>query len=1092
MMKKLKSVLWMFVILAVFFLNSCLVDPPLIPDSGGIAYQKPRTPENVEIASGGPAVTLSWDPVENATRYEIFGKQISQSDESYKLMAEVFSKGQTGEKVSASIDSSKIAYDKDQRYLFRIRAYIDYSQDSSVSLSSDYSVPVEGAFEPEGIQFHVVVTDKEVRAIWNVPNLISYNYEPLYGTEFLFSYKQVGASESVDEKLGSPDSPVFSKTLNVNEMLQQNREYEFSITMTITGTGKTFTESKTILISSDTTPDAIAYDDISVSQGSSISEVLVSWLTPSWTLFESEESPDQTLFTLERAEAGSDQWVVLADEISVQTDSGLFVYDGVEQGRMRFHYSDKSAVVGKKYVYRITNAACATNGTCYISDEEPVSSAEGYLYCPEASGLTGTWISSDDFNARVELSYESIEPALVEGVYPAVRKEVYDYSTGSVESSLSDSFEFDESISEGYFKYSYSLVLVKKLDGLIYLDLGGFDFGVTDTSLGKIESKPLFRSLAASDNRIGEIKVYWEEMDQSVESYSYSINESDFISLSEVQTDAGGYKYFVYKVQEGETEWNFKLKADGYESPYSVAGNVYTLPDSLDFKASRAESNSIITLTWNKDAGVPSGIVYAYQEKQDDGTWSAPVVVDYRVGMYYFDLSKKNRAEREKQRTYRLVAYNQEQYESNPDAYVHTDEVVGYVLPSPADIGASKGDYVGRVRISWSPVKDATGYEIFRYSNINDCVSVGKVDAGATEYFDTMYNPSMPYYTVSAVKDDVTSYVQDGFATVSNHVYATEPSNLGYPFDDTAVSGISVLSSIDSNNYFNDYLTISFAANKTATQYVLYSTYGPSVTVDSSILALVEDTGLYTNGKISNEMGYVGYNPADGRLTVNINVGIIDDDLAIKKVSIIGENSQDVDNCRTLEASLNGMFRRGLNEYDYVYLFNKTMSGMLRVVDASFKGDWYGYTGGSFADAEARIYDNGSTIYVKSAYSTSWADMKYPGYIQFKGYRDDALPVVLTSNEGCNISLIHRDEGGLGYLGTDPLDKIGVDGENETVLVISSEYAVSGQQAKFKDATISLKDVLVAGGGGSYTVTTPGWTKTFNDNAYVLVKPFVK
>lgn len=1079
-MKKHKSSLWLLILLLAFSFSSCLVDPPLIPDSGGVAYQKPKSPENIEVVSGGPKISISWDSVENATRYGIFGKQISQSDESYKLLAEVFSSGQTGERVSASIDSSKVAYDKDQRYLFRIKAYIDYSQDSSVTLSSDYSVPVEGAFEPEGIQFHVVVTDKEVRAIWNVPNLISFNYEPLYDTEFCFSYKQAGESEAVEEILGSPESPVFFKTMNVNESLQQNVNYEFSITMTILDTEKTFTETKTILISSDTTPDAIASDDISVGQGTSISEILVSWLTPSWTLFESEESPEQALFTLERAEAGSDQWVVLADEISAQTDSELFVYDGLEKGRMRFHYSDASAAVGKKYIYRITNAACTANGACYISDEEPASSEEGYLYYPAASDLKGEWTASGAYNANVKLSYGLIEPDVVAGVSLAVEKEVYEYSSGEVEYSLTDSFEFSESISDGYFKYSYSLVLVKP-DNSVYLNLGSFIFNV-DTSLGTTDGKPLFRSFAASNDMIGEIKVSWEEL-ENVSAYSYSLNGSDYASISNI-VEENGYKYFIYEVQEEESIWDFKLKADEYESPYSVSGSIYSIPESIGFNASKAASASMITLTWNKDSSVPSGIIYGYQEKQDDGSWSVPATVDYQAGMYYFDLSKKNRAEREKQRTYRLVAYNQSQYQEDPSAIVYTAEDMGYVLSSPSGISASKGDYVGRVRIAWSPVEGATGYEIFRYSNIDECVSIGTAASDSTEYFDTMYNSSMPYYTVSALKEDVSSYVQDDFGTITNHIYASEAANWGYPFDETGVSGISVLSSIDSDNYFNDYLTISFSVNKTATQYVIYSTYGPSVTIDSSSLALVGDTGLYTNGKSSNEMGYVGYNPADGKLTANVNVGIIDDDLAIKKVSIIGQNKQDVDNCKTMEASLNGVFRRGLNEYDYIYLFNKTMSRMLSVVDNSFEGDWYG--------RDPTVYDNGSTLYVKSAYSTFMTDRKYPGYIQFKGYRDDVLPVVLTSKENGNISLIHRDEGSLGYLGTDPLDKIGVDEENETVLVISSEYAVSGQQAKFKDATISLKDVLVAGGGGSYTVTTSDWTKAFDDNDYVLVKPFIK
>ena len=71
---------------------------------------------------------------------------------------------------------------------------------------------------------------------------------------------------------------------------------------------------------------------------------------------------------------------------------------------------------------------------------------------------------------------------------------------------------------------------------------------------------------------------------------------------------------------------------------------------------------------------------------------------------------------------------------------------VGWVKPErPSYISATDGTYTHKVRVTWGPVSDATGYRVYRGTN-SQGYSTSTLVSGATEWNDGNITPGLRYY----------------------------------------------------------------------------------------------------------------------------------------------------------------------------------------------------------------------------------------------------------------------------------------------------------------------------------------------------------
>ena len=1095
-MKKLKSSLLVLALFLSVFLNSCLMESPTIVDSNGKPYQPPAAPGNVMIDNGrSDGIVITWDAVENADGYVVKGIIASSFAEGLKdIKASI-----TGTKAFISSDilngsfSNEIQAGQDFSYIFTVNAisFFNNGQQRLMGPSSGY---MEGAMAPEKVQLHIVANNNDIDFYWNSPNMFKtmtsgHSPETLYDASFFISFGKTGTDESTWTRLSSSDVgysgdfPWLFQTLSINNYgFELDQEYSFFVNMEIQASDGSVVKVNsdridfTVTSTMETTP--IPSSDIVVSDNRT-DGVLLTWLTPLFTLSVDENN---ALFKIERSEVGHDSWTMLADEISTMTSSANREFLGYEGEKPKFAFLDNTAELGKRYVYRITNAVKAENGVIYTHDSSLLEqSAEGSLFDVFVSDMKGTWDNADSSSATVALSWNAGNTVLPEGLSFAVEKGIYHLQNNTTTYGVvSEAIGFDEdqglyrcSFSEGiptddqcggtYHEYAYRLKLMN--GGTEYKDLGSFIFDDEILSLGTYTSLPLFVGLSASDNRVDRVVVSFTERtygnvtDEYV--YYYSLDGGgEYVQIT-VEGESAVKSFVLLDVS---SEISVKVKAEAgavsYAPDISVSGRPFALPDDFGFQASYETYGDRIVLSWNKDYRPVEGISYVFEYStsgMDD--WKNGGIIDIASSTHeipYSDTFDNNTVY-----DFRIRACNP----SYPDEEsVYSDPDSGRMLSTVTDVKASKGTLPNAVSVSWTPV-DGASYEVARYSEYGDFESIGITDSPS--FTDSSYDAEKPYYAVRTVKNGVSSlYSKPSGEMETNLLFEGERADMGYPFNGV-VANMDVAESCDSAGYISDYLTIVFDADKTVDRYVVSSDRGPSEEYLMSDLKKFETGGsvIYNNLKNPTEKGYFAYDPSSGKITINTAVGILSTELTVSNITVTpyGNNNEGT---ASVESKA---LKRGLGKYDAIFISNTILNSVITAADSTFGGDWWPPYNVGFSKINEYGNSNGS-MYVRSTrggggYTNQDDD---PGFIKLSSYSpygDGKISFTGT----ITISVDSGYDWGAGYLGTDPLSML----RSGSISLHMGNSTINGGSriVMYKDVVISYSNIAVGGGGdGVYKV----------------------
>ena len=962
-----------------FIITSCAIDAPVLPDSTKVPNRMPSTPENISVINGKDELVITFDAVEGATGY----KAELSSFSGYTTGTNAPVMQPDGDTVEIKIDSSDLDIDLNQVFILRLYSFTDF-ESGFERLESYPTAPVYVAFNPteEGIYYSSLFEKDSISLFFSCPTVF-YEQEKLYDVTYTIEIKDsqdpsknqkyvfstYDESENVEEYV---PYETFLK-LPINEFVQ-NRSYDFTLTMAIKD-GESYTKSFTQVISGEYEVDDIT-DAVATKTGTEGIEI--SFTVPSWSGF-TENPEDHTLFAIERSVKGANQWQMLADEISERKDDTAFE----KTGSMTFRYFDSSVEPGIEYEYRLYNAAFIGD----LDDSPQIYKAPGY------KSLEGSmYYPTNNVDASVSASLDGLSIV-----------------------AYSDSMTISKD--SGIWQYEYTLALYKGENP--YYTVSEFKTD-KDIILNSGSVTPLFSSLKASDNRIGEILVTWNEIGDGGYTYEYSVDGSAF-TPAEVQNES-----FIIESDNGQ-EKEIRLRAKDssgkwYEPDYSVKGRDFTLPADLGLTASDYESATSVIIKWESSGHKTDGI--SYYVSDDDGKLYE--IADFTLNTLTIDYSDASYEEREKERTYSIVAKNAEQNKEIKS----TSSDSGSVLSSVKNVSATKGSLVAQVEITWDEVEGAEKYKIYKYStDASKAVEIGETET--TTFTDNAYDKDNNSYTVRAVNADALSLLPESYGKVQNSLYDQEDSNKGYPFITDTVSDIKI-KTIYSDGYFEDYAVISFKVN-----YPGQSDFEitPTMKTEPVIISIKDLTPKEEGSNIlRNGDGSVEFDKLTDTVTAHVSdAGRINrDSLSITYTEIapvLVSDSGDVISTGSRAIS-NTEYRRELNKYDIAYIFSTIASDVLSQANSAFGGDWvvawsasvmrYYTVPGTSTTVRRNLYlieSDVSALKFNGDYSAKWNNVtiKSDGDIKLDAY--ETLNAVGTNDNSTTISFtpVNWDSLSIGY-----------------------------------------------------------------------------
>ena len=1053
---------------------SCPAPSTNLVDNGSVAYQKPAAPKNVVATRGQQdTIVLSWDPVENAELYIVYGIEGSSFDSEMQPYAYTtnntitFSYVAPGTSLGAEDEAIDIprSFDRDEIYIFCVKAYVSYesADDYLLSASSDYA---EGCFAPSTVEFYPIVSSDKVRLMWNCSNLFSIlntglEPEPLYKTQFTVTYVDESTKESktiTAKDVGAGSDPWLFAELPASDYFTHDNRYTFTVQLSVLddeGNSIATVSSKSVTITMNDSLLVSAIEEVSATDGTLAGKVEIKWQIPSWSL---PVTRNNSYYTVQRREAGTDEWTSVIDEISTMTASDDISFNGNE-----CTYYDLTAEQGKSYEYQVLNVFVDNTGTPREGEGVP-GIAKGSVFNPDSDNLAAEWIHEDGTaTGTASLSWETTSQFLPDGLAWAIERTVWHGSDDSTKVDIiTDGISYDAAASSVTWAVNInedvtsSCSVCKKANSIhtyayrpVIIDSSSrdtlYEFGVfeIEAQLGDPVEYQIFRDFRVSNNLVKKIRLYWTVTDAYKNSnieYSYNTG-SGYINIDYIHKEGSSSYYTDIQVADGEG-LSIRLKAAAgqavsYESPNSLAGkSLDKLPEII---ASDGSSGTSIDVSWDSFEAA-SDVIYSINE----GNMVLLSSVDPSKGTASIATGTGTISNTGDRHTLKLVATDitGDTLESSADE--------GYVLPMPTDISASKGDHSGEVRITWKGYDDMVDrYEVLRFSSASlsgEPEAVYQASSAELNDAENIIPGYDYYYTVRAVKGSAYSEYMTEFEVEENILPgADEPANLGYSFIHSGISNVIVEELEDPNHagYVADFIRVTFPANKTAASYTIESTltgyeYPITYVIDDALIAGAG--GIYTNGKGSDEVGYVAYDEDEGTITINTDAGILNNNLEIEDIYIIGNSKDSISTTDSIRTST-GNANRNPHLYDYINIFNSVLSETLTDADDNMDG-WAEYSWN-----DRMYYGSGYTI-ERAVRSIGWSN----GSISFSGRRGNEYPVTL-SNAG-NLTLDVNIIAGTGY----PLQRVATgdnDGSIENTLTFNT-VSVGTSSLNVKDVTIKI------------------------------------
>ena len=1108
MKKKIEKIL-LLIGMCLIMLLSCEMKAPVIPDNGSILYQKPKSPENLKATRGyKDSITLTWDAVENAALYKIYGSEASDFG-TLKLMGT----STTNRFVLKKNTTPSVAINPDQSYIFTVRSvtFFDNTSDSLESLNSNYA---EGTLAPSKISLHAVVTDNYVDAYWNSSNIFSawnssYNPEMLYKAKFYLSYQQVGSSEDavvIDENNTDNTLPWQYKRIDINRAgMQQEENYLFCATMDILDENDAViatvkSDEVKIAISSSKITTPIAKADITVSNDK-YDRINIKWIVPQWT---EGVSPENALFKIERSVAGANSWSVLVDEIGTAASTSAFKLEGYDKDRMVMSYDDTTAEKDVIYEYRITNAAKDSYGTIYQHDASALEvSNPGSIFVPANPNVTVSDTKDSPIKYTIEFNMSSVDLKGNPLSFVIVR-EIMHYDTNKTDKDIIHSFAVDEKYiqeeklidceecSRIKHTYKYRLQLVESSGAVLtdygYIQKDGSDYEITFDIQDVFDAT----SLVASENLLNKIDLKWkeEELPDSLISYItyyYSLDGVNDIQITLDDSSRPNMSCTIVTEDNSVSEVTLKACIDGV--CISSASKTTSIYKMQPVETSFDDKTRVMTFRWNHDEHLEN-LVYKFEYKQKDSTspsWKIIGTVKYEEGRSSIDFPWSE-----------ILSNSNELYQirysvwdkSEPDNVVYVNSDAGYAYITDLNFYLNYGESLNTTTLYLDDNKYSIKkckFYLFDGANISSADLIKEFDSNSGSVQVADITEDKKYFAYSLVYEDngITYYTQ-----ISTNSSKTEDKygemverNTFIPFDNVS-SPILTVNDVDtkaggiSTEPYNAYLEFKWKKTYGASSYdITVVGDGDNITPETKTVNV--DELLHNEGKSEsgtpNSVGYLSYDKTTGEYTYLSDVGILKRTLTFKDFKIVGHNSnKELSSGEGTYTSPVGLHRT-LKAVEVINLINNVLSKELVKANTQFSGDWWPPTSASIK-AVQYIYPSKESTDI-SIKSTIGGSLSYtskddaPGTISFNNYKENVYNLMsFTTSEAIKIDI--KNGGGKGYLDTDPLETLGYDNVGLLNITIDRMPAYS---LKYKDVKKSNKN-------GSYDVTVNGTTTNIADS----------
>ena len=423
--------------------------------------------------------------------------------------------------------------------------------------------------------------------------------------------------------------------------------------------------------------------------------------------------------------------------------------------------------------------------------------------------------------------------------------------------------------------------------------------------------------------------------------------------------------------------------------------------------------------------------------------------------------------------------------------------IKGVFISAPENIKASKAVSESEVVITWDAVKNADGYNVYRYLNpdLSDAEPIGE-NIQETTFTDTEPTLSKPYYTVTALKGTGETEKPFKFESESNAAtLENEPVNLGYVFGGAMNAKVET-APVNESGMYRPYTVITWDRVPGATKYTI-SVLGQSITVDVSGNDHSSDFTKSVNEDGVETLSYHVEGLLDGAYTYYDNTGILRDSLDVTGYTIRASN----DAFSTVIEQVTGVARRQLKAEEYVNLLNTVLYENLSNV--TFSDWWTGKFLGIGSDQNSITFDNGFSAY--SADGADWGGdssnpLKIPsdgrGWIQLsdvKAFNSELNFYTRTGGNWKDIRILPYDEGGAGFLDADSIHYIGYnnfEGETDNQGFVE----ITGVDNGFWPAVVQMVNINVqtvdTSGNAYYNVTINNGATEKIDDSESIVRPF--
>ncbi len=1018
MRKYIKLCVTALLVSIITLLVSCPATPPSLPSSNDRPYLTPATPQNLRVQSGlQNSFVLEWDKVDSADWYVVEYASADQPSEFTMVSSGIRNNRLT---ITGRNGVGGMNIDPDESYFFSVKAVASYGTERRESMPSDI---VEGAMAPETIQFLVFPTVRDVTLVWHSPNQLGYDGEKLYEATYTLQYRQSGSANWEHEIELDDDKDTYE--ISNNDFSSENSDYDFQIYMEIGEENPVKVESEIIsaTLSEDYTPDAIS--DIEIESGRS-DYIGLSWTLPAnWRLM--TITREICYFTIERKSADSD-WKKIVDEVTDGQSASIEVKagDGSAESPLEFSYEDKSAIPGETYQYRINYTVMPIPGddtVYYESNTDQAIEKEGKLFYPEVEeeNLDASYKSEGPAQSAVTLSFPADNATLDEtlGLRWGVQRSVMHPSSEEAEISIVDNpvlsgsvFTFTEILnyteddSAEEHTYSYNLVLLKA-DGSVYADFGTF---ISDETL-KLSVPQIINSVITSpNNRVERIELHWSEnvyegLDRSTYIYTYQIDGEapDTISQEKIIYDESGLCSTVIETEKKEpVNISLYVSALGnqYYSTVSTVARVLAFPD--DFNLAIISNPDKVILTWDSTNAITENVQYYYEYSYENGKSGMLEIDDITADTLTIE---KGSIPDNSEISVKLLAKNTEyENEGSIDPLV----IKGVFISAPENIKASKAVSESEVVITWDAVKNADGYNVYRYLNpdLSDAERIGE-NIKETTFTDSNPTLSKPYYTVTALKG--TGETEKPFEFESELNTATlenEPVNLGYVFGGT-MNAEAETAPVDESGMYRPYTVITWDRVPGATKYTI-SVLGESITVDVSGNDHSSDFTKSGNEDGIETLSYHVEGLLDGTYTYYDNTGVLRDSLDVTGYTITATN----DSFSTENEQVLGTARRQLKPVEYVNLLNSMLYINLKAaVEEESITDWYPPKDRVLSTHYKEWSNEGFYVKTPTGGGRNTSQSDSPGWISMTGYKHYGTLTFTTrtGNDGIDIRIWTTD-----------------------------------------------------------------------------------